>query len=491
MGLLAFAAGRHDEALEHYAAARTVAEGAGARDVVAALRLDTASSLQALGRQGEARAEVGAALDVATSLGDDVLLARVHRALLLLHAWTGPASEARAHGERAIALARGAGERNVEWSAHWAMAILSGLTGDAPATAKHLRESERIAEELGSPTLRLWTADVAIEYMDGVGEWREALALADRMIPAARALGQQTLLPRLLVWTGLIHRGMGDLERARSYVEEAWTLTGEGRGQVENAALDVHAVVPAHTGLAGYLVAVGEHQRALEVGEAGLAIADRTGYVAWAVYRLLPFLIECSLYLEDYERAARYNERLRRDSAALGHPLGLAWATTTDALLAYLTGPADLAVPMLRAAAAALEAVPFVFDAARLRRRMALALSDAGDAAGAERELRLAHDVFARLGAEAELRATREQLRALGARPPAPAAAGEGALSGRELEIARLVAARRSNKEIAAALDISPRTVSTHLSNIFAKLGVASRGELADRMRVQGMATTG
>jgi DNA-binding CsgD family transcriptional regulator len=247
--------------------------------------------------------------------------------------------------------------------------------------------------------------------------------------------------------------------------------------------------VPAHTGMAGYLVTVGEHARALAVGEAGLAIADRTGYVAWAIYRLLPFVIEAALYLQDYPRAAAHNARLRRDSAALGHPLGLAWADTCDALIAYLTGPPDRAAPMLRAAMVALEAVPFVFDAARLRRTVARALADAGDHEGAVRELRRAYELFARLGAEREMRGTRDQLRAVGARPPSRGvASGVGALSGREAQIARLVAARKSNKEIGAALDISPRTVGTHLSNIFAKLGVSSRSELTDLVRAEALA---
>jgi hypothetical protein len=148
--------------------------------------------------------------------------------------------------------------------------------------------------------------------------------------------------------------------------------------------------------MSGYLMLIGENARAVEIGERGLAIADRTGDVAWAIYRLLPFVIENSLYLEDYERAARHNARLRRESERLGHALGLAWADATDALLTYLTGECVDAVPLLRAAAGALEAVPFVFDAARLRRLIGRAMVDAGDREGAERELRRAHEVFVR-----------------------------------------------------------------------------------------------
>jgi DNA-binding CsgD family transcriptional regulator len=143
---------------------------------------------------------------------------------------------------------------------------------------------------------------------------------------------------------------------------------------------------------------------------------------------------------------------------------------------------------MLRGVAEQLEAIPYVPDAARVRRQLARALAETGDREGAMRELRQAHTVFARLGAEPELRATRDQLRELGARPPVRSLAiGAAGLTGREVEIVRLVAGRRSNKEIGAALDISARTVSTHLSNVFAKLGVASRGELADYARAAGL----
>jgi DNA-binding CsgD family transcriptional regulator len=127
-------------------------------------------------------------------------------------------------------------------------------------------------------------------------------------------------------------------------------------------------------------------------------------------------------------------------------------------------------------------------DAARLRRQLAGRLAETGDRAAALVELRRVHDMFARMGAESELAKARGMFREIGAKPPArPATSGADGLTGREIEIAQMVADRKSNKAIGKLLDISPRTVSTHLSNIFRKLDVASRGELADYVRRHGI----
>jgi DNA-binding CsgD family transcriptional regulator len=65
-------------------------------------------------------------------------------------------------------------------------------------------------------------------------------------------------------------------------------------------------------------------------------------------------------------------------------------------------------------------------------------------------------------------------------RPAAPEVRGtEAGLSPREEEVLRLLVAGKSNPEIAEALFISRRTVTTHLTNVFAKLGVDSRAEAA------------
>ena len=61
----------------------------------------------------------------------------------------------------------------------------------------------------------------------------------------------------------------------------------------------------------------------------------------------------------------------------------------------------------------------------------------------------------------------------------AGAGAGGAGLTGRELEVLALVAAGRSNRDIANQLFISPKTASVHVSNILGKLGAASRGEAA------------
>jgi DNA-binding NarL/FixJ family response regulator len=63
-------------------------------------------------------------------------------------------------------------------------------------------------------------------------------------------------------------------------------------------------------------------------------------------------------------------------------------------------------------------------------------------------------------------------------------------LTDRELEVLRLLAAGRTNKQIATELFISPKTASVHVSNILAKLGVAGRGEAAARAHRDGLVPT-
>jgi DNA-binding CsgD family transcriptional regulator len=116
-----------------------------------------------------------------------------------------------------------------------------------------------------------------------------------------------------------------------------------------------------------------------------------------------------------------------------------------------------------------------------------------GERDGAAERLQRAAPLAARLGAQMlgeqiTILARRARIRLDGRDGSGAAVAGDGAAGGgglglglteRELEVLRLVAAGRSNREIAGELFISPKTASVHVSNILGKLGVASRGEAA------------
>ena len=123
----------------------------------------------------------------------------------------------------------------------------------------------------------------------------------------------------------------------------------------------------------------------------------------------------------------------------------------------------------------------FVYETARSRWRLAEALAETGQRAEAEQEWSQAVQVADELAATP----LRSALADLGRRARLGRQASGGApgvlsgLTGREREVLRLLVAGRSNREIAAALFIAPKTASVHVSNILGKLGAASRTEAA------------
>lgn len=151
----------------------------------------------------------------------------------------------------------------------------------------------------------------------------------------------------------------------------------------------------------------------------------------------------------------------------------LARRASTSVLLAmadHARGTAALAVGDRRAALVALRRactrwhdLDMPYEAARAQASLARACSELGDRDGADAELASARAVFARLGAAPDLART------------APTGGREQPLSARELDVLRLVAAGRTNRDIGAVLAISEHTVARHVQNTFAKLGVSSR----------------
>jgi DNA-binding CsgD family transcriptional regulator len=202
--------------------------------------------------------------------------------------------------------------------------------------------------------------------------------------------------------------------------------------------------------------------------------------------RWTPPLVEADLALDDVSAAAAHADQ----AAALAKATPLAGpraaAGRAQALVALARGETARAVELARAAVADAERVDGALDAARGRLIAGRALAGV-DRESALHELGAAERAAERAGA-ARVRdeALRDQRR-LGRRvgrggERAPAEDGVPALSAREREVAGLVADGRTNREIAARLFLSEKTIETVLSRVFRKLGVRSRVEVAARV---------
>ncbi|HEX4354730.1 MAG TPA: hypothetical protein VHZ95_17490, partial [Polyangiales bacterium] len=368
-GLAAHWAGRHEAALAHYDVGLDAATRADERMRTAKLRLAKSACFHALGDSAAADREIEAAELLARDAGDDALLARVYRAQLLTHLWTGSPEHALREGTRVLELATQTGEQYLAFTAHWALAMVSGLTGNSKSLEHHLIEGEKLAEQLRSPVLGLWIAEIVIQFRFGIGQWDNAIAEGERAIALARLLGQRVIVPRLLVWTAVVYMARGDVAKAQAYAAEAWTLGGPRSDSGEH---DVHSLLAVHMGRAYCHLGADEYEDAVRISEAGLVLADRVGYVVWAVYQLVPIAAEACLRLaatgnsaEFIARARAYTTRLRRDSSRSGQRLGLAWADAGDGVIARLRGDNLLAIELFTRAIDALEAVPYVHDGAR------------------------------------------------------------------------------------------------------------------------------
>jgi DNA-binding NarL/FixJ family response regulator len=145
-------------------------------------------------------------------------------------------------------------------------------------------------------------------------------------------------------------------------------------------------------------------------------------------------------------------------------------------LLAAAGGRLDEALAELEGAVARHERVPVPFDRARTLLALGVVLRRVRRRRDAREALDLACAEFERLGAARWLDRSRAELARLGGRAPS-----DGHLTPSEHRVAALVAEGRTNREVAAELVLSEKTVESHLSHVYRKLGVRSRAELAHR----------
>jgi DNA-binding CsgD family transcriptional regulator/tetratricopeptide (TPR) repeat protein len=278
------------------------------------------------------------------------------------------------------------------------------------------------------------------------GEWGQA------MTEARRACERLADPPHPAI--GMAHYELGELHRLQGDLTEAEADYRRAHAAGRNP----------HPGLALLRLAQGRVDAAVAAIERAIDDArDRLSRT-----RLLPALVEIMLAATRAADARRAADELA--GLAAGARTGVLGAVAAHARGAVLLaeGEPRAALEALHDACWAWQDMTAPYEAAEVRVLIAEACRAVGDVDAAEMELDAARAVFERLGARPAL-ARLDELVARAAGHATPL------VTARELEVLRLVAAGRTNREIAQALSISERTVERHLGNVFTKLDVPNR----------------
>jgi DNA-binding CsgD family transcriptional regulator/tetratricopeptide (TPR) repeat protein len=397
-----------------------------------------------------------------------------------------------------------------------ALALAHYGLGEIEAAGAQASESAAIADGLPdsdwAPALRSICFLGWAEYC--VGRLEDAEQHMRRALDVAAATGQQHLSAAMLVVQAMSNLALGRLELA---VEQAETAIDSSVLSANHLfltwALTVRCMVEMESGTPASAVRFGG--KALEAGissrspwssVASLYLAEarleagepeecrKELFAGQSTPRLAPFLFyavhayelltraELELGLPD--AAERWASQATELAGQLALPGPNAEAQRAQAMVSMSRGAFAAAAKEAMASAEEAERARQPLQAARSRLLAGVALNRTEDADRAIAELRRADETFAAHGASRYRDRSARELRRLGVHATAarrPSRSGESiaALSKRELGVARLVHEGHPNREIAQELGISVKTVENHLTNIFRRLEISSRSQLA------------
>lgn len=278
------------------------------------------------------------------------------------------------------------------------------------------------------------------------GDWPAALA---EVAKAREHLAgrSEAVVGRACYQQGELHRLRGDFSQARELFHEA------GRQGCE-----------PQPGMALLCLAEGDTAAAA----AAIGAAVEAAGLGPARGRLLGPCVEIVIAAGDLPAARAAADELGGIAAAVDAPSLHATAAQASGALLLAEGKAKAALAPLREAWTLWQQLDLPYESARARVLLGQVCGQLGDRETARMHFDIARTVFRKLGAAPDLAGLERLTAARNRCPP-------GALTAREREVLRLVAAGQTNRQIAAALGLSEHTIARHVSNIFDKLGVASR----------------
>jgi DNA-binding CsgD family transcriptional regulator len=371
---------------------------------------------------------------------------------------------------KSLAAASPGAEESISLSSTAAIDVLC-LSGHPHDAQREIDRACRMALERHSSTAIVTSAAFAARVALARGRLSEAERQARLGLGHARAGSWGLVLPLL---TAALHDVLverGEMVDALAIAEDA----NERAIRAADAPLYSNVLLVS---LGRLGVTCGDPR----VGLADLLLAgERATASAVTNPAVLPWRSEAALahlalgeHLAGRELAAEELARAR----TFGAPRAVGIALRTVALVAFAEDDQDGAISRLREATAMLEAAGAPVELARASVELGVVLRRCRRGAEAREPLRRGLDIAHRCGALAIASRARTELLATGGRPRRASLEGRDALTPRERLVAQLAAQGQSNRDIAARLFLSPKTVESHLSRVFRKLQVKSRDEL-------------
>jgi DNA-binding CsgD family transcriptional regulator len=345
---------------------------------------------------------------------------------------------------------------------------------DARETFRELRRraTEQGDESAVAPILNHLTLGEML-----AGNWGEATRDADEGYSLALQSGQGPTQASILGKRALLEALQGAVEDARATARRSLEIAAPDFDPASPEAALTRAGQTAIGALGLLELSLGRPGEAHRyLGPLTAALLD-AGIAEPSELRCLPDEVEALVQLGRLDEAEATLAPFEAAARRLDRPTALAVAGRCRGLLLASQGDVDKALGALEGALEQHDRRPLPFE----RGRTLLALGQVQRRAKRRRDARASLEqalaVFEGLGAAVWAESARGELARIGGRAPS----GRG-LTPSERRLAELVAEGRSNKEAAAALFVTPKTVETQLSRIYAKLGIHSRGELARRV---------
>ncbi|MGH2921361.1 MAG: ATP-binding protein [Gaiellaceae bacterium] len=421
---------------------------------------------------GETRGHAQAAVELAQSLGDRSLLGEglaIQALSELLLGCGRPWSlieQARALEPwiESIPVA----VRPSQYRAH-----MLGLVDDFQSALAGYEEGRREALESGDELSQAWILGRMSQLACLDGAWTDATAHVNEGEELLVQAGQPVNMAFLLASRALIEAHLGHVDSARQAGEAALKLS-----ERTNAAL-----VRRTTAWALGRLALSLGQAAEAHAHLGPIVAETraAGIREPGEMRFFPDEIEALLVLEHVDEAESMLAFVQECAARTGRVSALAAAARCRGTLAAARGDLEQAEEALQESTLGYSNVSLPFERARTLLALGSTRLRAKRKRAARESLEEARAAFERLGAAVWVERVRAELGRIGGRRPS-----DGSLTGTERRVAELVAQGHTNREVAAALFVSQRTVEGHLSRIYAKLGVRSRTGLARRIAEHG-----